>query len=940
MFKLDKIGDKDYYINSQKNLHKNLTYADYLIMNNEKKPEFIGKLRNEYGLLNKDFDNEDFSKIYDGYKPNGEKAIRGAGTKEHQAGQEMCLTLPKSLSVLFATGNEVIKQNILEIIHSSTDEVINEVEKLLLPSNQGKEYRNGLELDKTEMIGSKFTHYENRNVDPHLHIHIQIFNQAKFYYKDKEPKIQAIDTKKLLKHQKELTQKVNALIITKLEKIGIKTIEDPDISHSFKIAGIPDNLCENLSGRSEEIKQWAKDNKLNFSSVKQRNSAYESEQIRKTSAKDKQELSYSEILNIFNQKLEDNNFNLDKFNELNLQQQEKEFYTIDHFKVELNEDIKLIEDIENNLISKDGYFTETQFNENVISLVKNKCKFNSLEEINEFTADSFKIFKSKTNLVQLADKTFTTVNVIKLENIIVAKATLLENIITNKNELQKTNDKKIVNEFNNLGLKLNKGQKEACELILKRKSIVSITGDAGTGKTSTAIKFANELHKTTNEVYGLATAGITSKSLQEANIKNTNNIAEFLMKYDSGKIKFNKPPTLIIDEAGMVSSSHMNKLLEITDKHKGNIILVGDIKQFASVELGNALNNINKNLSQSNQSRLDENMRQKNPLAKEIAESFRDKNIDNAYKLLKDNDLLKVDKNKDKVIDLLVKDFFNDTNTLDNKLVMAKDNSNVNIINDKIRTRLLNENKLDSSKQIEIEVKLASKEKTEGRFFTEEDKIIFNKKTKIDKNTVLDNGTKATIKSIDRENNILTLSVNNNGVETTVNLDTNKHKNFNHSYCQTAYKSQGQTVNNAYVFSTGKTSANQSYVEFSRHKEQVKLYLVEGTEKEFIKNAKVSQDKFNPLENDICKDYYNKVNKITVKQEVKTIQTEQVKTEQVNIELIPMTPLKPLKTFEKDMIVKNQILQQESLNQEQIKPIQQEPVKQVQKKKQTMVLTR
>jgi hypothetical protein len=115
-----------------------------------------------------------------------------------------------------------------------------EVKQLLLPSNQGSKYRKNLELDKTQMVASKFTHYENRNVDPHLHIHIQVFNQAKFFYTDKEPKVQAIDTQKLFAHQRELSQKVNALIITKLKDAGIKITEDTENEHSFKIAGIWD----------------------------------------------------------------------------------------------------------------------------------------------------------------------------------------------------------------------------------------------------------------------------------------------------------------------------------------------------------------------------------------------------------------------------------------------------------------------------------------------------------------------------------------------------------------------------------------------------------------------------------------------------------------------------------------------------------------------------
>lgn len=387
----------------------------------------------------------------------------------------------------------------------------------------------------------------------------------------------------------------------------------------------------------------------------------------------------------------------------------------------------------------------------------------------------------------------------------------------------------------------------------------------------------HELHKDTNSVYGLATAGITATALKEADIKNTKNIAEFIHLYETGKIIFDKPPTLIVDEASMVSAVHMNKLLEITTKHDGNIIMVGDTKQLSSVDYGSALQNINNNIGADNQARLDENMRQKNEVAKSIAECFRDKKVDEAMELLKSNNLFHTESTQDKIMNKLVGDYFNDTKDLTQKTVITQDNSNVNKLNDKIRTRLLNDNKLDFDKQVLIDVKKGNKKEiTEGRYFVENDRIVIKSKTKIDKNTILENGTIATIKSINPDTKVMSLSILRDGIETFVNLDTNKHNNFNHAYCQTAYKSQGQTVANTYVFSTGSTTANQAYVEFSRHKDSVNLYMVNGAEDKFIDNAKISQTKFNALENEVCIVAYSQVDTLEIELEP-AIEIEQPK---------------------------------------------------------------
>lgn len=884
MFVLHNIGDKNYYIDSQNNLlSKKLSYADYLLTNTERKPEFIGKLAEEYGLLNKEFDNEDFSKLYDGYKPNGENAIKGAGTPQHQAGKEMCLTLPKSLSVLYAVADEDTRKEIMEIIHSSTDEVMKEVEHLLMPSNQGSNYRKNLELDKTQMIGSKFTHYENRNVDPHLHVHIQIFNQAKFFYKDKEPMIQAIDTQKLYQHQKELTQKVNSLIINRLKDIGIKTIEDTQNDFAYKIAGIPDEISDKFSFRSEEIKAWAKENKLKFNSVADRDKAFQYEQIRKVSASDKQELSYSEIMGVFKDKLDKEDFNFDKFKKLNSE------CIVEDYKQESKLQEKLFDKetilkLEEKLISIEGSFSRTKFNEVFLSEFKHDLKANDLSDLNRILDYGFEDYSKIMKFVKVDKNNYTTEKVLNTENNIVNTAKELSKtqfLISKEIKQQALNDFKKYTEDNKIIP--NQGQMQACRLLLlNNQSIVSITGDAGTGKTTTVIKLANELHKYSNTVYGLATNGKIANALQEAGIEKTNNIENFLVSYEKGNVIFDKPPTLIIDEAGMVGSKHMEKLLEITQKHKGNIILVGDTKQLNAVEYGDPLNNINNNIPLENQSRLITNMRQKNDLAKNIAESFRDKEVDKAFNLLVDNNLLHKDKTQDKVFDKLVNDYFKDTNTIDNKVIIAKDNSVVNKLNDKVRDKLFADNILNNDSQVSLQVKNGNSKLTQERFFVENDKIVINKKTKIDKNNILENGTLATIKGIDKNTNVLTLSIIKDGIDTTVKLDTNKHNGFNHSYCQTVHKTQGQTVNNTYVFSTGKTNSNQSYVEFSRHKDNVNLYLVEGTEAEFKKNAKTSQAKFNAFENVACKEHYKGIKDLEERREKIAIRSAEMKLEKAN----------------------------------------------------------
>ncbi|MDD4977782.1 MAG: MobF family relaxase [Gallionella sp.] len=863
MFVVGKIGEKSYYTKSQAQLdvNKAKSFADYLTKNNSKQPYFSGKLAETYGLVDKPFDNDAFCKVFDGFKPDGSKAVKNAGAEDHQPGIEFCLTLPKSLSILYASADDELRQKIMDLVDKSCNAVLMPVAKDLLPSNQRAEYR-CIDPTKTEALISTFTHYENRYVDPHLHKHIQIFNQAKFYFEDGTSQILAVDYQDVFRHQKEYSSKVNALIAAELELIGIKTIEDVANEHSFKVAGIPDDVADKFIDRSKEIQAWAKANKLKFSSydeLEEKYTAWQKEQVRKASAEDKKDLSYNEIMAEFKTKLDAVGFDFDKFKSNNLAQTPTE--TMSVLDALLSVDKQLIESIEEKLISKSGTFSRTQFNTEIINTFKNKVRFKNLAQIETFAEKAFNRFKNDSSVVQLDKDKFTTKQVIVTEHKVVELALELAN---QKSVISLDKARQILAEFNGNKITLNQGQSQACKLVCMGHNLVSITGDAGTGKTSTVIKFANQLHQDTHTVYGLATAGITSNALKDAHIQNTSNIANFIASYNNGKIDFAKPPYFIIDEAGMVGSVHMKKLLEIATKHNGKVLLVGDTKQFSAVDYGMALTNINKAIPQINQARLDENMRQQNKVAKDIAECFRDKKVDEALSILQSNNLLHVSKKPEDAITKLVNDYFADTTDITRKTVLAGTNKTVNQINDKIRTQLLETHALDASKQVSIRVKKGkSTVLTEERYFVEGDRVILKEKTKLSMGMALDNGTVATIKSIDTTNEhaVLTLSIDRDGEFIDVQFDTGKHNNFNHAYCQTAYKSQGQTLDNVYVYSDGRTSSNQSYVEFSRHKANVNLYIAEGNLNDFKENAKRSQDKFNAVTNDKCQDVYKEFKK-------------------------------------------------------------------------------
>ena len=118
-------------------------------------------------------------------------------------------------------------------------------------------------------------------------------------------------------------------------------------------------------------------------------------------------------------------------------------------------------------------------------------------------------------------------------------------------------------------------------------------GPAGTGKTTLIRTVVDTLRHENRHVAGLAPSAIAATELQEqTGMAAAENVSKFLFEHyhkDGGPSpEFQLPAgtTLIVDEAGMVSTPHWAKLTELADIHDWRIVAVGDPYQFSAVGRG------------------------------------------------------------------------------------------------------------------------------------------------------------------------------------------------------------------------------------------------------------------------------------------------------------------------------------------------------------------
>lgn len=133
-------------------------------------------------------------------------------------------------------------------------------------------------------------------------------------------------------------------------------------------------------------------------------------------------------------------------------------------------------------------------------------------------------------------------------------------------------------------------QRQATRQLLSTDSrIVCVQGLAGTAKTTTVLSVAAaEFAAHDYTVRAIAPTASAAEILgREINAKGTT-LAQHLIDAKAGRVGGNKE-AWIVDEASMASTKQLRDVLRAAERTGARVVLVGDVRQLASIEAGKAL---------------------------------------------------------------------------------------------------------------------------------------------------------------------------------------------------------------------------------------------------------------------------------------------------------------------------------------------------------------
>jgi len=356
---------------------------------------------------------------------------------------------------------------------------------------------------------------------------------------------------------------------------------------------------------------------------------------------------------------------------------------------------------------------------------------------------------------------------------------------------------------------LSDEQRQAFEHVTDAGDLKSLVGVAGSGK-STALAAMREAWEAEGlSVKGAALSGIAAENLQVASGIQARTLASYELAWSGGRDPLTAKDVLVIDEAGMVGTRQLARVLEVAEQAHAKVVLVGDPEQLQAIEAGAPFRGI---AAQHGVAELAQVRRQRQEWQRAATGQLASGRTPEALSAYQNqNSIVAVEQRGDARAALLAR-WARDRQAepAGPQLVLAYTRDDVQALNTAVRTLRQQTGQLGKGQM--IATSQGQKE------FSVHDRIRFMRN---EKTLGVKNGSLGTVERI--EGGVLQVKLDGPG-DTRVAVDTKFYQHLDHGYATTVHKAQGTTVDRTYVLATPHFDRHTAYVALSRHREAATVF--------------------------------------------------------------------------------------------------------------------
>jgi conjugative relaxase-like TrwC/TraI family protein len=337
--------------------------------------------------------------------------------------------------------------------------------------------------------------------------------------------------------------------------------------------------------------------------------------------------------------------------------------------------------------------------------------------------------------------------------------------------------------------------------------VAVVAGRAGTGKTY-ALAAAREAWEAAGvPVAGVAVARRAARELEHgAGIPSTS-VAAMLDRIDRAR-PLPRGVVLVVDEAGMLGTRDLARLLDHVQQREGKLVLVGDPHQLPEIDAGGAFAGL---VDRGFAVELRENRRQVEAWERTALDHLRNGQVDRALALYNTHERIHFAPDDTATVERLISDWW--TSRGGDAVMIAASRSDVARLNAAARARLRAADELGPD---ELRIN--------GAGYAAGDHVVIRRN---DPQLGVCNGDRAVVTSIDARRRRLTVAV---GVRQ-VCLDSRFLRSqadrpaIQHGYAITCHIAQGMTVDRAFVLASSGLCHEWGYTALTRGRHENHLYL-------------------------------------------------------------------------------------------------------------------
>ncbi len=365
-------------------------------------------------------------------------------------------------------------------------------------------------------------------------------------------------------------------------------------------------------------------------------------------------------------------------------------------------------------------------------------------------------------------------------------------------------------------------------------AIAAVVGLAGSGKSTLLAAARIGWESENRRVIGAALAGKAAEGLEESSGIRSRTLSSWELAWASERDLLDRGDVLVIDEAGMVSSQQMVRVLKIVEDAGAKAVLVGDAMQIQPIQAGAAFRAISERIGFAELAGV---RRQREQWARSASRHLARGEVEKALDTYAEHGHLVEADTRDEIVGRIVSDWADARKQAieksasegrdgqlrgDEFLVLAHTNDDVRKLNEALRKIMTEEAALGANRTFET---------ARGtREFAAGDRIIFLENARFVERRAqqlgpqyVKNGMLGTVVSTGSRRSGPALSVRlDNGRDVVFSEDS--YRNVDHGYAATIHKSQGATVDRTFVLATGMMDQHLTYVAMTRHRDRADLY--------------------------------------------------------------------------------------------------------------------